>query len=115
MKRLEGKVVFSGIAIGKISIMKKENQSVRRWKVNDIEAEKARVDEAKEQAIGELKKLYEKAVQEVGESGAAIFEVHQMMLEDEGYLESIDNIIETESVNAEYAVASTADNFAMED
>ena len=112
MKRLEGKVVFSGIAIGKISIMKKENQSVRRWKVNDIEAEKARVDEAKEQAIGELKKLYEKAVQEVGESGAAIFEVHQMMLEDEGYLESIDNIIETESVNAEYAVASTADNFA---
>lgn len=112
MKRLEGKVVFSGIAIGKISIMKKENQSVRRWKVDDIEAEKARVDEAKEQAIEELKKLYEKAVQEVGESGAAIFEVHQMMLEDEGYLESIDNIIETESVNAEYAVASTADNFA---
>lgn len=111
MKMLEGKVVFSGIAIGKISVLKKADQSIRRWKVEDVEAEKQRVKAAKRRAVEQLQKLYEKAVQEVGESGAAIFEVHQMMLDDDGYMESIYNMIETENVNAEYAVASTGDNF----
>lgn len=112
MKVLEGKSVFSGIAIGKISILQKMNTSVKRTRVEDVEAEAARVDEAKEKAISQLQKLYEKAVQEVGESGAAIFEVHQMMMEDEDYLDSIRNIIRTENVNAEYAVATTGDNFS---
>ena len=112
MKMIEGKVVFSGIAIGKISVLKKADQSIRRWKVEDVEAEKQRVKAAKRRAVEQLQKLYEKAVQEVGESGAAIFEVHQMMLDDDGYMESIYNMIETENVNAEYAVASTGDNFS---
>ena len=112
MNRLEGKTVFSGIAIGKISILQKADQSVKRYHVEDIEAELRRVEEAKQTAAEELQKLYEKALQEVGESGAAIFEVHQMMLDDEDYLDSIHNIIETQQVNAEYAVASTGDNFS---
>ena len=112
MRVLEGKSVFSGIAIGKISILQKADTSVKRTKVADPEAEIARVQEAKEKAVAQLQKLYDKALQEVGESGAAIFEVHQMMLDDEDYLDSVDNIIRTESVNAEYAVATTGDNFA---
>ena len=112
MRVLEGKSVFSGIAIGKISILQKADTSVKRTRVEDPEAEIARVQEAKEKAVAQLQKLYDKALQEVGESGAAIFEVHQMMLDDEDYLDSIDNIIRTENVNAEYAVATTGDNFA---
>ena len=112
MRVLEGKSVFSGIAIGKISILQKADTSVKRTKVEDPEAEIARVQEAKDKAVAQLQKLYDKALQEVGESGAAIFEVHQMMLDDEDYLDSIDNIIRTENVNAEYAVATTGDNFA---
>ena len=112
MRVLEGKSVFSGIAIGKISILQKADTSVKRTKVENPEAEIARVQEAKEKAVEQLQKLYDKALQEVGESGAAIFEVHQMMLDDEDYLDSIDNIIRTENVNAEYAVATTGDNFA---
>ena len=112
MKVLEGKSVFSGIAIGKISILQKADTSVKRTKVENPEAEIARVQEAKEKAVEQLQKLYDKALREVGESGAAIFEVHQMMLDDEDYLDSIDNIIRTENVNAEYAVATTGDNFA---
>ena len=112
MRVLEGKSVFSGIAIGRISILQKADTSVKRTKVEDPEAEITRVQEAKEKAVAQLQKLYDKALQEVGESGAAIFEVHQMMLDDEDYLDSIDNIIRTENVNAEYAVATTGDNFA---
>jgi len=112
MKVLEGKSVFSGIAIGKISILQKADTSVKRTKVENPEAEITRVQEAKEKAVEQLQKLYDKALREVGESGAAVFEVHQMMLDDEDYLDSIDNIIRTENVNAEYAVATTGDNFA---
>ena len=112
MRVLEGKSVFSGIAIGKISILQKADTSVKRTKVENPEAEIRRVQEAKEKAVEQLQKLYDKALREVGESGAAIFEVHQMMLDDEDYLDSIDNIIRTENVNAEYAVATTGDNFA---
>ena len=113
MRVLEGKSVFSGIAIGKISILQKADTSVKRTKVEDPEAEITRVQEAKEKAVEQLQKLYDKALREVGESGAAIFEVHQMMLEDEDYNESVENIIHSQMVNAEYAVASTADNFAQ--
>ncbi|MDO4649310.1 MAG: phosphoenolpyruvate--protein phosphotransferase [Eubacteriales bacterium] len=113
MKVLQGKSVFSGVAIGKISILQKEDASVKRVHIDDADAEMNRLNAAKETAAGQLQKLYEKAVQEVGESGAAIFEVHQMMLDDDDYLESIENIIRTEMVNAEYAVATTGDNFAM--
>ena len=112
MKVLEGKSVFSGIAIGKISILQKADTSVKRTKVENPEAEITRVQEAKEKAVEQLQKLYDKACKEVGEANAAIFEIHQMMLDDEDYLDSIDNIIRTENVNAEYAVATTGDNFA---
>ena len=112
MKVLEGKSVFSGIAIGKISILQKVDASVKRVHVEDPEEEVKRVEAAREQAVAQLQKLYDKALQEVGESGAAIFEVHQMMLDDDDYLDSIHNIIRTESVNAEYAVATTGDNFS---
>ena len=108
----EGKAVFEGIAIGKISVYKKQEQAVKRVKVEDTEAEKARYAEARETAISELKALYEKAVKEVGESGAEIFEAHQLMVDDEDYIESAESIIENEGVNAEYAVATTGDNFA---
>ena len=112
MKTLEGKSVFSGIAIGKISILQKADTSVKRTRIENPEEEIARISQAKEKAVAQLQKLYDKALQEVGESGAAIFEVHQMMLDDEDYLDSIENIIRTEKINAEYAVATTGDNFA---
>lgn len=112
MKILSGKAVFSGIAIGRISILQQEDFSVKRIKIQDTQKEIERVSQAKEKAVSQLRKLYEKALREVGESGAAIFEVHQMMLNDEDYLDSIRNIIMTEKVNAEYAVAATEDNFA---
>ncbi len=112
MKVLEGKSVFSGIAIGKISIFQKADTSLNVYDVENPEEEIKRVQEAREKAVEQLQKLYDKALQEVGESGAAIFEVHQMMLDDDDYLDSIHNIIRTETVNAEYAVATTGDNFA---
>lgn len=112
MRVLEGKSVFSGIAIGKISILQKADTSVKRTKVEDPEAEITRVQEAKEKAVEQLQKLYDKALREVGESGAAIFEVHQMMLDDLDYVESITNMISSQGINAEYAVATTGDNFA---
>lgn len=108
----EGKAVFEGIAIGKISVYKKQEQLVKRIKIDDPEAEKKRYAEAREIAIQQLKALYEKAVKEVGESSAEIFEAHQLMVDDEDYIESVENIIDTEEVNAEYAVAQTGDNFA---
>lgn len=112
MKKLTGKPVFSGTAIGRISVLTKKDESIKRVHVDDMEGEQNRVMNAKEQAQKELQALYEKAVQEVGEAGAMIFDVHQMMLDDDDYLDSIKNIIALENVNAEYAVATTGDNFA---
>lgn len=112
MKRVAGKVAFGGIAIGKIKELSKKNNLVRRVHIEDTAAELQRFETAKAEALRQLQGLYEKAVREVGEDNAAIFEVHQMMLEDLDYLDSIRNIIETQSVNAEYAVATTGDNFA---
>ena len=112
MQNITGKIAFGGIAIGKIKEISKENNVVRRVKIEDAKAEIARFEAARDQAEEELKGLYDKAVKEVGEANAAIFEVHQMMLEDEDYLDSVRNIIEAQSVNAEFAVATTGDNFA---
>lgn len=112
MHIISGKAVFGGIAIGKISLYQRKEQQIKRYKIDDVAAETTRFDEAKEAAKLELQSLYEKALKEVGEANAMIFEVHQMMLEDLDYLESIKNIISSQLVNAEYAVATTADNFA---
>ena len=112
MQCLKGKSVYKGIAMGKISVLKKDDYIVKRTKIEDAQAEIQRVKAAVAASQEQLQKLYEKAVKEVGEASAAIFEVHQMMLEDEDYNESIGNIITTEMVNAEYAVASTGDNFS---
>lgn len=113
MEQYQGKSVFGGVAIGRIHIFSKGQQQVKRIKVQDTEAEKKRYREAVQTAITELQGLYDKALKEVGEANAAIFEMHQMMLEDEDFTESIENIIDSQSVNAEYAVASTGDNFAQ--
>lgn len=113
MNIYEGKSVFNGVAIGKIRVYKKGEQQVKRVKVEDAEAEITRFEEAKLKALEQLAGLYEKALREVGEANAAIFEVHQMMLEDDDYNDSIENMIRTQGINAEYAVASTADNFAQ--
>lgn len=109
---LEGKSVFGGIAIGRLSIYNKKENQVKREKITDVEAEITRFTDAKETAKEQLKGFYEKAVKEVGEVNAAIFEVHQMMLDDLDYVESITNMIRTQEVNAEFAVASTGDNFS---
>lgn len=113
MQIYKGKSVFGGIAIGKISVYKKDEQLVKRVKIEDVDAEMERYTTARNIAAAQLQKLYDKALKEVGEANAAIFEVHQMMLEDEDYNESVENIIHSQMVNAEYAVASTADNFAQ--
>ena len=112
METLKGKAVYKGIALGKISVLCKTENVVKRVKIEDADAELKRVEAAKEQAIEQLGKLYEKAVKEVGEASAAIFEVHQMMLEDLDFNEAIENTIRTQEVNAEYAVASTGDSFS---
>lgn len=112
MQIFEGKSVFGGIAMGKIRVYKKDEQQVKRIKVEDAEAELARYLTARDTAVAQLGSLYDKALHEIGEANAAIFEVHQMMLEDDDYNESVENIIRTEQVNAEYAVAATGDNFA---
>ena len=113
MQIYKGKSVFGGIAIGKISVYKKDEQLVKRVKIEDADAEMERYTAARNIAAAQLQKLYDKALKEVGEANAASFEVHQMMLEDEDYNESVENIIHSQMVNAEYAVASTADNFAQ--
>lgn len=113
MQTYRGKSVFGGIAIGKIKVYKKEQQQVHRRKIEDVEAEMARYERARAQTIEQLKGLYDKALKEVGEANAAIFEVHQMMLEDGDYNESVENIVRSSQVNAEYAVASTGDNFSQ--
>ena len=113
MQIYKGKSVFGGIAIGKISVYKKDEQLVKRVKIEDADAEMERYTAARNIAAAQLQKLYDKPLIEVGEANAAIFEVHQIMLEDEDYNESVENIIHSQMVNAEYAVASTADNFAQ--
>ena len=112
MLKLSGKVVYKGIVLGKITVLKKKEQQIKREKITDAEAEIERLEHAGRKAQEQLKKLYDKAVKEVGEASAAIFEVHQMMLEDEDYLDAIHNMIRTEMVAAEYAVAVTGDNFS---
>ena len=112
MREYTGKGVYGAIAVGKISIFKKQDTVIQRTSVADTEAEKARVEAAKTAASEQLQAIYEKALKEVGETNAQIFEIHMMMLEDEDYNESIQNIIDTQKVNAEYAVSVTADNFA---
>ena len=112
MMRFTGKSVYKGIAYGKVTVLRKMDDQVKRIRIDDAEAEIARLKEAQENAIAQLGKLYDRACVEVGETSAAIFEVHQMMLEDEDYLDAIYNTIKSETVNAEYAVARTGDNFA---
>ena len=113
MQVYSGKSVFGGIAIGKISVYKKNEQQVKRVRTEDTKGELARYEVAKAAAIEQLQELYQKALKEVGEANAAIFKIHQMMLDDGDYNESVGNIIETQKVNAEYAVAVTGDNFAQ--
>ncbi len=112
MVKLSGKAVYKGVIIGPVAVLKKDDQQVKRNKITDVDAELARLEQAGEKALSQLQTLYDKAVKEVGEASAAIFEVHQMMLEDDDYLDAIHNMIQTEMVNAEYAVAVTGDNFS---
>lgn len=112
MITLSGKSVFGGIAIGKIAFYKRNEIQIKRSRVEDTEQEVKRFEAAKEKAVSQLQELYDKALDDVGETNAMIFEIHQMMLEDLDYVESIVNIITSQEVNAEYAVATTADNFA---
>lgn len=112
MQYFQGKSVYKGIVMGPVAVLKKNDYQVKRARIEDPEAEVKRVKEAVEISKKQLGRLYDKAVREVGEASAAIFEVHQMMLEDEDYLESMQNMIRTELVNAEYAAAATGDNFA---
>ena len=113
MQVYNGKSVFGGIAIGKISVYQKKEQQVKRVKVEDPDQEMARYGKAKAEGIRQLQGLYDKALKEVGEANTAIFEVHQMMMEDDGYNESVENIVRSQGVNAEYAVATTGDNYAQ--
>ena len=112
MITLEGKSVFGGVAIGKIQFYKRNEITIKRTRVEDVEAEVVRFQNAKAETLELLKSLYEKALEDVGEANAMIFEAHQLMLEDPDYVESIENIIRTQEVNAEYAIGATADNFA---
>lgn len=113
MERYNGKSVFKGIAIGKIVLYKKNESKIKRIRVDNPDEETARFDNAKETAILQLRSLYEKALKEVGEASAMIFDVHQMMLSDPDYIQSVYNIISSQGVNAEYAVACTSDNFSQ--
>ena len=113
MQVYSGKSVFGGIAIGKISVYRKNEQQLKRVRTEDTKGELARYEAAKAAAIEQLQELYQKALKEVGEANAAIVEIHQMMLDDGDYNESVENIIETQKINAEYAVAVTGDNFAQ--
>ena len=113
MITISGKSVFGGVSIGKLLFYKRNEKVIKRAHVDDVDAEWKRFQEAKNTAVSQLKGLYDKALEDVGEANAMIFEIHQMMLEDLDYLESIENIIRTQEVNAEFAVATTADNFAQ--
>lgn len=111
MKKYQGKGVYGAVATGKISLFKKPDAEVKRIRIDDTDNEKTRFEQAKTLAVQQLQEIYDKALKEVGEANAAIFEIHQMMLDDDDYNDSINNIIDSQSVNAEYAVAVTADNF----
>ena len=111
MTEFKGKGVYGAVAVGKISVFTRAEIAVRREHIEDFEAEKKRVESAKEKALAQLGEIHDKALREVGETNAQIFEIHQMMLEDDDYNESIESIIDTQKVNAEYAVAVTSDNF----
>ena len=113
MVTIQGKGVYGGVAIGRISFYSRETLVVKRRHIEDPQAELERLEQAKAVTLQELQKLYEKARKEVGEASAAVFEIHQMMVEDEDYNESIANIINSQKLNAEYAVATTADHFAQ--
>ena len=113
MLTISGKSVFGGVAIGRITFYKRNQKVIKRSHVDDIDAELKRFHEAKDKAVSQLQELHDKALDDVGEANAMIFEIHQMMLEDLDYLESIENIIRSQQVNAEFAVATTADNFAQ--
>ena len=113
MQSFQGKSVYKGIVMGPVVVLKKNDYQVKRSRIEDADAETSRVQEAVKRSQEQLQKLYDKALKDVGEASAAIFEVHQMMLEDEDYLEAIQNMIQTEMVNAEYAVAVTGDNFSQ--
>ncbi len=113
MQVYKGKSVFGGVAIGKIYVYQKGEQQVRRKHISDTQSEKERYHQAMEIAMAQLGELYEKAKEEVGEANAAVFEVHQMMMEDDDFIESVEHIIDNQQVNAEYAVAITGDNFAQ--
>ena len=113
MITIKGKSVCGGVSIGKIMFYKRNEKVIKRTHVDDVDAEWKRFCDAKDTAVSQLKELYDKAIEDVGEANAMIFEIHQMMLEDLDYLESIENIIRTQEVNAEFAVATTADNFAQ--
>lgn len=110
---IQGKSVFSGVAIGPLSIYAKADNVVKRVKIQDADSEIKRFEDAKEEAKKQLQELHDKALKEVGEANAEIFEVHQMMLDDGDYVDSITNIITSQLVNAEYAVATTGDNFSQ--
>ena len=112
MLKLSGKAVYRGIVLGKITVLKKKEHQIKREKITDAESEIKKLENAGKKAQEQLKELYDKAVKEVGEASAAIFEVHQMMLEDEDYNDSVVNIITGQQVCAEYAVATTGDNFS---
>lgn len=112
MKTCVGKSAYIGIAIGKIKVYEKNEQQIKRKKIENVDAEIDRFLKSKEEAVKQLEELYQKALKEVGESNAMIFQIHQMMLDDGDYLDSIENIIRTQELNAEYAVATTSDNFA---
>ncbi|WP_455248677.1 phosphoenolpyruvate--protein phosphotransferase [Ruminococcus sp.] len=112
MKRYQGKSVYGAIAIGTISVFERQEVQVRRVRIGDCAKEKERLEQAKQRALAQLQEIHDKALKEVGETNAQIFEIHMMMIEDDDYNESIANIIDTQKVNAEYAVAITSDNFA---
>lgn len=112
MKKLQGVGTSNGVAFGPIHVFRHKQQMINRYHVDDPQKELDRVSAACAQAIEQLEGLYQKALVQVGEQGAQVFQIHQMMLEDEDYLDSINNIITTQSVNAEYAVAVTAENFS---
>ncbi len=113
MVTISGKSVFGGVSIGKLMFYKRSEKVIKRTHVDNVDEEWSRFQKAKDTAVNQLKGLYEKALEDVGEANAMIFEIHQMMLEDLDYLESIENIIRTQEVNAEFAVATTADNFSQ--
>lgn len=112
MLTFSGKSVLNAAAIGKISVFKRNEITVKRERTDDTEGEKKKFEQAKERSVSELDEIYQKAVSEVGEANAQIFEIHRMMLDDADYNDSVLSIIETQKVNAQYAIAVTSDNFA---